>query len=529
MKKSLFVLLAAASASLMITSTALAEDNIFTIALDSEIVALDPIYAYDFTTNPVVDQITEGLLYFDEENQLQPLLASSWEAVDDVTYVYQIRDDVTFSDGTPMTMDDVVFSINRNLDPDTGSYLNWLFDPVESIEQTGDWELTVRLSAPNINWQYVPATTGGHVISKAYYEEHEEDFGTPEGGLLGTGPYVYDSWISGQEIVLKKNENYWDTSVELLKDTLVFKVIEEDSTRVMALQNGDVDFTPNTPFDMLDTLRSTEGLNVKDSDTGNVTYLAMNVARAPFSDGNVRKAVTAAIDLETIQENIVGDAGEVGGFLPNNATLFAADPEDWAAYVESAEHVTYDLEKAKEYLAQSDYPDGFSCTLVLPETSLRYSICLYIQQALAELNIDVELVMVSMDEHTAYQMGQILDEEGNRDYDMLIGGWGADYPDMAGNIEPLLAGYNTGDGGSNASMYANDEVDALLRQASQITDPAERTSLLSQVMDIVNQDCPYIFLTYPSWQFTYSDDYTGVIMNSSFCWNLFFKDLKYAE
>ena len=520
---------AVTAASLAFAGSVYADEGTFTVALDSDIVALDPIYAYDFTTNPVIDQITEGLLLFDENNQLVPFLAKSWEVVDDVTYVYQIRDDINFSDGTPMTMDDVLFSINRNLDPDAGSYLNWLFDAVESIEQTGDWELTVKLSEPSVNWQYVLATTAGHVISKAYYEEHELDFGTPEGGIIGTGPYVYDSWTSGQEIVLTKNENYWDKDIDLLMDTIVYKIIPEDTTRVIALQTGQADFTPNTPIDMLDTLRDTDGLVVKEVETASVTYVAMNTARAPFDDVNVRKAVTAAIDLATIKENIVGDAGDLGGFLPNNNSIFAAALEDWEAYEEQAEYITYDLDAAKEYLAASAYPDGFSCTMILPEHSLRYSVCLYMQEALKELNIDMELVKVSMDEHTAYQMGQILDENGDRDYDMLIGGWGADYPDMAGNIEPLLAGYNTGDGGSNASMYANDEVDALLRQSSQITDPKERTKLLTQVMDIVNQDCPYLFVFYPGWQFTYQDKFTGVIMNSSWDWNLLFKDLRYAE
>jgi peptide/nickel transport system substrate-binding protein len=123
---------------------AAAEKDTFTIALDSDIVKLDPAFAYDFTTNPVVNQITQGLLVFDEENQLQPMLASSWEQVDDVTYVYQIRDDVTFSDGSAMTMDDVLYSMERIANPDTASYLGWMYDNVASIEQTGDWELTVR-------------------------------------------------------------------------------------------------------------------------------------------------------------------------------------------------------------------------------------------------------------------------------------------------------------------------------------------------------------------------------------------------
>ena len=531
MRKRITLALSAMAAAALLAGTAFAadEDTTLTIALDSDIVALDPIYAYDFTTNPVVNQITQALLQFDVNNELQPLLASSWEQADDTTYVYQIRDDVTFSDGTPMTMDDVLFSMERNMDPEAGSYLSWMFDNVDSLEQTGDWELTVHLKEPSATWQFVPGTTACHVISKAYYEEHADNFGMADGGLMGTGPYVYDSWSAGQEIVLKKNENYWDEDQEIALDTLVYKIITDDTTRVMALQTGEIDFTTSTPADMLEVLHAVDDLEIQDIALAAVTFLAFNTEREPFNDVNVRKAIAAAIDLNAIQENIVREAGQEGTCLPNNSTLFAGDEEDWNAYLESAEYVKYDVEQAKAYLAESDYPDGFPCTMVISENSLRYSIALYIQEALKAIGIDVELEKVSADEHTAYQFGDILDEDGKRDYDMIMAGWEADYPDMSGNIEPLLAGYNTGAGGSNSAAYANDEFDALIRQASAITDPAERTALLCQAMDLANADCPYVFLTYPNKQVTCNKKYTGFTLNSSWLWNLYFKDFTLAE
>ena len=216
-------------------------DSTFTVALDSDIVALDPAFAYDFTTNPVINQITEGLLTFDENNELVPWLASDWSQTDDTTYVYTIRDDVCFSDGTPMTMDDVMFSLERTMNPDTGSYLQWMFSPVESIEQTGDWELTVKLSQPSATWQYVFGTTAGHIISKAYYEEHADNFGTAEGGILGTGPYKFESWSSGQNIVLTKNENYWDKdSVKL--DKVNYQIVSDQTARFNSFDSGSLDY-----------------------------------------------------------------------------------------------------------------------------------------------------------------------------------------------------------------------------------------------------------------------------------------------
>ena len=192
------------------TVSSIADRDTLNIVLADEIVSLDPAYSYDNLTNQVVNQITQGLLYFDYSGQLQPQLCSSWEAVDSTTYVYQIRDDVCFSDGSPMTMEDVLFSLNRHMDEDVASYLAWMYANVDSIEQTGDWEITVHLSVPDAAWQYAFATTAGHIISKEYYEANAEQFGQPGVGVIGTGPYVLDSWTTGSEIKLTYNENYWD-------------------------------------------------------------------------------------------------------------------------------------------------------------------------------------------------------------------------------------------------------------------------------------------------------------------------------
>ena len=337
MKKLLAGVLSAAVAVSMIgpaqITFAAEDDNTFTIALNSDIVALDPAFAYDFTTNPVVNQITQGLLTVNENNELEPQLASSWEATDDVTYVYQIRDDVTFSDGTPMTMDDVLFSLERIKNPETASYLLWTFDNVDSFEQTGDWELTVHLKEPSATWKYIFATTAGHIISKEFYEANEDTFGTAESGLMGTGPYVFDSWTSGQEIVLVKNENYWDKDQEIEMDKLVFKIIPEDTTRASALMSGEVDFTPNTPSDMVETLKKSDNLDVQDVETMGIQFLAFNTQRAPFDDVNVRKAIASTIDLASLQENIIKDAGKEGGCLPNSSVLYTINPDEWEDYV----------------------------------------------------------------------------------------------------------------------------------------------------------------------------------------------------
>ena len=497
-----------------------ADKDTFTIALDSDIVKLDPAFAYDFTTNPVVNQITQGLLTFDENNELQPMLASSWEQVDDVTYVYQIRDDVTFSDGSAMTMDDVLYSLERTRNPDTASYLGWMFDNVASIEQTGDWELTVTLSQPDATWQYVPGTTACHIISKAHAEEVGDKLGTPEGGLVGTGPYKYVSWQNGTSVELTRNENYWGDDAGYF-DNLTFKIIIEDTTRVTALQTGDVDCTVAPPESMLDVLKSDENLTLTASPGFGVTFLAFNTQKAPFDDANVRNAIYSAIDLDTIYETLIKDAGEPSTALPNSTALFGSEPEAWNDYLNNAPKHTYDVENAKALLAEAGYADGFECAITISDNSLRNTIALAIQEQLAEIGITVTINKVSTDEHTAYQFGEILDADGLRDYDMIMAGWEADYPDPSGNLQPLCQGGNS----SNAADYNNEEVTSLINQQAQLSDPAARNDLMFQALDIVTAETPYIYLYYPVKNIAMNSAYEGVTMNASWIWNIHFQDV----
>jgi peptide/nickel transport system substrate-binding protein len=484
-------------------------------------VALDPAFTWDFTTNPVVNQITEGLVTFDTSTlKVIPQLASSWKMADDTTYVYQVRSDIVFSDGTPVTMEDVIFSLERIRNPDTGSYLEWMYEKVSAISQTGPWELTVKLREPSPVFQFVPATAAGRIISKAYFDKHAADFGTASGGIIGTGPFVYESWTGGQEVALRKNANYWNKSVPVNIDTLVFKVIPEDTTRVIALQTGQADFTVNPPLDMIDTLSADSSLALSSIDSFSVSYLAFNTQRAPFNDANARKAVFHALDLPSLQKNIIKTAGTPGTVLPFGPALYGELPRQWEQYLARAASYPYDLAKARDYLSRSASPGGFECNLVINESSLSSSKALFVQDALARINIKVNIVKLSEDEHTNYQFGGAFDGKGKRDYDMIIAGWEADYPDASGNIEPLYHSSGAGEDGGNAAAYSNPRVDSLIEAQGIITDPARRNELLFQAFDIINDELPYIFFEYPVKQSVLNRKYTGLAINSAWLWVL---------
>ena len=498
------------------------------VALLGDPISIDPAFAYDNDTSVIMDNITEALLTHNPDNSLKPNLCSSWEAVDDVTYVYQIRDDINFSNGNAMTMDDVVFSLQRHMDADLGSYMNLFFENVESIEATGDWELTVKLKTPDPTWKYVLATSAGMIIEKAYAEEHSEDLGTAEVGVIGTGPFVFESWENGSKVVLTKNENYWDESATTNIDEIVFSVISDDTTLATAIKSGQIDMSLNYSDKLIETFKGYDNVEVIENPGMGIHYFAVNTAREPFNDVNVRKAIAYAIDIDSIYENIIGDQGDKGGLLPMSTSLFTVEPERWEAYVEEIGGHEYNIEKAKEYLAQSSVPDGFDFNILVSQAaSQRYDVALVIQEALKELNINAEIQTVTSDEFYTYQFGNVLDENGIRDYDALVATWGADYPDPSANLTPLYTTENIGAGGYNCASYENPEVDRLLEESKNCASDSERMDKLFEVCDIIIEDMPYYVYNYTKVFGVISNDWDGGDTNFGSAWDWNFKNVVY--
>ncbi len=503
------------------TPTPTAEKDTFVIGLDSDIVAMDPAFAYDFTTNPVINQVTQGLLTFDVENQLQPMLAKSWEQVDPLTYTYQIRDDVTFSDGSALTMDDVIFSMERIRDPEVASYLSWMYDNVDKIEKTGDWELTVTLKTPDATWQYVPATTAAHILKKDVVEAAGDKFGQADGQIIGTGPYTYVSWKSGTEIVLEKNPNYWNTD-EGYFQKLVFKVITDDNTRVVALKTGDIDCTVAPPASQMSEMTGDTTLSVTPNSGFGVVFLAFNTQKAPFDNADVRRAVAMAVDMDAIFENLVtAEVADAPTALPSSTALFTIDEARWVDYRDTHPKAGYDVEAAKALLAQAGFADGFTFTLMVNEDTMRNNVATAMQANLLDVGITMNIEKVSSDIHTSYQFGEEVDENGVRKYDMLMAGWEADFPDPSGNLVPLYQGGNS----SNSAAYDNAAVNDLIAQQMAESDPTLRNDLMMQAFDLALADVPYLFAYYPIKSIAMNAGYTGVVMNASWIWNIHFQDV----
>ncbi|RNB82371.1 ABC transporter substrate-binding protein [Brevibacillus fluminis] len=497
-----------------------------TFGLGYDIVAVDPAFAYDPSTDAVVDQITEGLLKYDKNSQLAPSLAERWEAKDPVTYLYYLRKDVTFSDGSPMTIDDVIFSMERTRDPKTASYLGWMYENVDKIEKADEWTVKVTLKKPDALWRYVMGTPAGHVISKKYYEAHKDNFGKPDGGVLGTGPFKYVSWKTGSEIVIEKNTNYWDKTGGPYLDKVVYKVIPEGTTRVTGLKTGQINMLIGLPLDLVEVVEGMDNVNIQKVDGLRNDVIAFNTQRKPFNDVKVRQAMNYALDKQKIMDQIVRGMGMPARAVPVSPTLWTFAKDKWEVAYKELPDYAYNLDKAKQLLAESSVPNGFSAKILTDNDTLKMNSVLALQAAVKPLGINLEIEKVTGEELTTRGFG------GARDYDIIANDWGSDFPDPSGNLVPIFHSAYVGEGGANYANYRNPELDKLLDEQSKLIDDNQRADLMIQAEKIIAEETPWIMLDHPKQIMVTTKGVEGVDGYSEtplWTWNAYMKDIKIVK
>ncbi len=503
---------------------AVAQGGELKVGLDSDIAAVDPAFAYDSATDPVVMQITEGLMKFGESGEPLPCLAESIENPDPQTYIIKLRQGVTFSDGTPMTVEDVLFSLERTRAPETASYVGWMLGNVDKIEKVDDSSLKITLLAPDATFKYALGTAAGHVISKAYYEAHKDTFGKPEGGLLGTGAYKFVSWTTGSEIVLEKNENYWDkASGGPYMDRIIYKILPEATTRIAALQTGELDLILySIPGDQIPVAQKIDKINLTLTNSFNIDAAEFNTQRAPFDNVKLRQALNYAMDKPAVTKALLGDTAMPAKATAVMPSLWSFEKEKFQAAFDALPAYEKDLEKAKALLAESGVkPEDVNGKVIkVDDHPVRVGIALALQAAAAELGLQLEVLKVTPQELMTLTFGAA------RDYDIAVQNWSADFPDPSGNLVPLFHSKNTGDGGANYGNYSNPEVDKLLDEQNVATDNAVRADLMIKAQEIIANDSPWIFVDYTLIPLAMSKDLTGYTMVANWFWDASMKNIK---
>lgn len=498
-----------------------------TFVLNNEPDTIDPTITSNSFATPFIVNCFEGLVTYNEAGEIVAGNAETWSSNDDMTvYTFKLKEGLKWSDGTPLTAQDYVYSALRVLDPATaGQYVNMISDYVANgneyyagevtAEEVGvkaidDLTLEYTLSAPCpyfvdlvSMWVYFP-------VQQATVEANGDQWTTKAETYVGNGPFKVTEIKTGESYVLEKNENYWDADNVTL-EKLTYRYILDVATALTAYENGEVDGVRTIPSSDMARLKA-DNAGVQTAGSYGTVFYDINCSVAPFDNVLVRKALNLAIDRESIINNVAQiDAVPAFSFYAPGYVVDGKDLTEGRSTFEMS--ATAEIEAAQAALAEAGYPNGEG----FPTLQLSYysdDNVKKIAEAIKEMwetNLGITVEISSADWGVFYTDVQA----GN--YQVAAMGWSADYVNPMSFL-PLL--YT--DDVTNNSFYSNPDYDALVDQVKTENDPAMFASLVKQADELVSADYPVLPLYYKANNYLLKDYVDGVYMTASS--NLYFKN-----
>jgi peptide/nickel transport system substrate-binding protein len=432
---------------------ALAQQTDISVGMVLEPPNLDPTAGAAAAIDEVVySNVFEGLTRFGPDGAVNPGLAESWDISEDGTvYTFTLRSGVTFHDGAAMTAEDVVFTLDRARAEGSTNAQPALFANIVSVEATDDTTVVVTLDGPDGAFLFDMAWGDAVIVDPASAETNATN-------PVGTGPFRFVEWVQGDRVELARNEAYWGEPVAL--EAATFRFISDPNAAFAALMAGDVDAFPNFPApETLAQFEADPRFTVIVGSTEGETILAMNNAQAPLDDIRVRQAISHAINRQDIID------GAMFGYGTPIGTHFAPHNPD---YVDLTANSAYDPEAARALLAEAA-PDGLTLRMALPPPSYARRGGEIIAAQLREVGIETEI--------TNLEWAQWLEQVfRGHDFDLTI----------VSHTEPMDIGiYARPD---YYFQYARPEFVALNDTLATTSDPVERSSLLSEMQQIIAAD-----------------------------------------
>ncbi|GAA4844266.1 ABC transporter substrate-binding protein [Kitasatospora terrestris] len=446
----------------------------FTWSLYAEPYSLDYAQAFDYPPNTVLANVCEQLFRVTPDLRIEPSLALKSTNPDPLTWVYTLREGVKFHDGATMTADDVVASLQRHLDPATGSTWGSAFKNVSSIEKTGPLEVTIRLTKPDVLLNELLAASPGTVESAAHLAKAGKDYGSPQGGVDCTGPYAIDSWAQGESLTLKKNPAYWDAKLAPKADSVKFVFINDPTARANAWLSGTVDGGYMVPTSSLAQLRSTGQGKLYFGPNTAASELAVLDFKGTLADLKVRRALSMALDRASMVKAAVGGIGTPAK-APSARAAWATAPDRTEGYFAALPEPAYDVAAAEKLVREAG---ASGKKVVLATSSLAPEISVVanaVQAAGRRIGLDVELKPVAPDQYTSL----FTDPNARAGLDLVITNGYTNSPDPL----EFYQSFHTGDF-ANYGNWSDPEFDRLFDRAVAAADPAARADLTAELQKI---------------------------------------------
>ena len=451
-------------------------------ALNTDVQSLDPQIQNDTTSEQVVKMLYNTLLKFEDDGTVVGDLAESWSVSEDkLTWTFNLKQGVKFHNGKELTSADVKATFDRALNAEAGGLRTTeIIKMFTAVEAPDPYTVTITTDGPYGPMESLMCNMSLGIMDADYIEQYGLDLGTSVEGENGTGPFKVVSWERDQEIVVERFDDYFGTPAKL--KTVVYTVIPEAASRVIALETGEVDVIDKPTNEDLERLEAdTENFTVLRKPTISQRLFRFGCNDPIISNTKVRQAIVYAIDRQAII-----DALFTGSAYPSTAPLAPVT----FGYSDLGE-IEQDLELAKSLLAEAGYPDGFDTKIVTTE---RYQngieLAEIISQQLAEIGINAEIEVWEWSALSASWNGITADEF---DQPIFIMGAGPSMRDADGGLRGLYTTSETGLNDRTYGFYSNAEVDALIEQGMQETDQQKRVEIYKEAMEILYREDPVAF------------------------------------
>lgn len=451
-------------------------------AMNTDVQSMDPQIQNDTTSEQVVKMLYNTLLKFEDDGTVVGDLAESWSVSEDkLTWTFNLKQGVKFHNGKELTSADVKATFDRALNAEAGGLRTTeIIKMFTAVEAPDPYTVTITTDAPYGPMESLMCNMSLGIMDADYIEQYGLDLGTSAAGENGTGPFKVVSWERDQEIVVERFDDYFGTPAKL--QTVVYTIIPEAASRVIALETGEVDVIDKpTDEDLARLEADTENFTVLRKPTISQRLFRFGCNDPIISNTKVRQAIVYAIDRQAII-----DALFTGSAYPSTAPLAPVT----FGYSDLGE-IEQDLELAKSLLAEAGYPDGFDTKIITTE---RYQngieLAEIISQQLAEIGINAKIEVWEWSALSASWNGITADEF---DQPIFIMGAGPSMRDADGGLRGLYTTSETGLNDRNYGFYSNAEVDALIEQGMQETDQQKRVEIYKEAMEILYREDPVAF------------------------------------
>lgn len=507
----------------VVTPMSTQDEMVMTFGLSFTVDTLDPGATTFSGVEIMVGHVFDTLVKQQPLGTFHPSLATEWTVNEDATeYTFSLRDDVTFHDGTPFNAEAVKFTFDRIVDPETNSQMAFSFiGPYMESEVIDEYTIVVRFSSPNAAFLDGLSHPQLGPVSPAAVEALGEDWGFS--GIVGTGPFIFDSYVPDSEVVLVKNPDYaWGTeavfgmSGATNLDQLIFKLIPEPSTRLAALESGEVDMIDAVPG--LDVQRIDESADFvlsQFAQAGHGYSLMFNQQKAPTDELAVRQAIIQAIDVEIMQDVVYEGLGQAA-CSALTSVMFA-----WTDVY--CQQLPYDPEAAGAILDEAGWilneetgfreRDGETLTIQhwSPDRPLNAATAQFLQEDLTAIGIDFQLNLADI----AAYLETVRAGEHNTQQ------WWDTQTDPDGVFRTLYHSSNAG-GGTNRNNYVNEEMDMMIDAAVGIGDLDARAAAYAEIQQKIADEALMGFFNDPVVLFASTPNVEGVtILGGGFIPNFY--------